>query len=99
MSCCAICIPSPAQVAPGHHIAHQVIPLWCDWTATRGCPAMTLERPDNLVLVASLPEKPDSTVRDGCQLERDQYLYCAEFHHFVTSVLTPITSTTLADVV
>ena len=60
---------------------------------------MTLERPDKLALVASLPEKPDSTVVDGCQLKRDQDLYCAEFHHFVTSVLTPITSTTLADVV
>ena len=60
---------------------------------------MMLERPDNLALVAALPEKPDSTVVDGCQLECDQYLYCAEFHHRVTSVLTPITRTTLADVV
>ena len=60
---------------------------------------MTLERPDNLVLVAALPEKPDSTVVDSCQFECDQDLYCAEFHHFVPSVLTPITSTTLADVV
>ena len=41
---------------------------------------MTLEQPDNLALIAALPEKPDSTVVDGCQLECDQDLYCAEFH-------------------
>ena len=41
---------------------------------------MKLEQPDNLTLIAMLPEKPDSTVVDGCQLECDQDLYCAEFH-------------------
>lgn len=41
---------------------------------------MKLEQPDNLALIAALPEKPDATVVNSCQLERDQDLYCAEFH-------------------
>ena len=53
---------------------------------------MTLERPDNLVLVAALPEKPDSTVVDSCQLECDQDLYCAEFHAAHPLVLLTIAS-------
>ena len=53
---------------------------------------MTLEQPDNLALIAALPEKPDSTVVDGCQLERDQDLYCAEFHFSPPLALLTIAS-------
>ena len=53
---------------------------------------MKLEQPDNLALIAALPEKPDSTVVDGCQLERDQDLYCAEFHDALPLALLTITS-------